>query len=435
MKIFDSYTNDFKQLKNKKITIYNCGPTVYNHTHIGNARPLITMDVLYRYLLSKNNEVHYVSNITDIDDKIINYALETNQSEEAVSTLFLNHYNDVKRALNALPNMNPRVSDYIDQMINYIDQLIKKGYAYEINGDYYFDTSKVKNYGQLSKRNLASDIAGKRILNNENKRNDQDFVLWKKTNKGIVFNAPFGVGRPGWHTECVCLINHLIGDSVDIHGGGNDLKFPHHENENAQNVAMHDKNLASVWMHFGLVEINDEKMSKSLNNFILTKDILTKYDFRVLRWFFMQTSYRSPIKYSEQIMEDLAREVKKMENTINLGKNALLFNNQLSSIPLIKKHHDFDQAMENDLDLVQGVDILRHHLKDVNKYIKDENYDELAITIGKIIYILELFGINFIDKHSSDVNRLLFSWKEKVDNKEYEEADKIRADLMAENIL
>ncbi|KEZ23932.1 cysteine--tRNA ligase [Ureaplasma diversum] len=435
MKLFDSYSNQLIDLNEELISIYNCGPTVYNHIHIGNARPLITMDVLHRFLKHQKKEVKYILNITDIDDKIINYALANNLKELEVSEFYFQAYLTVNQQLNILETIKPKVSDHMDQIIDYIDRLIKAGAGYFIEDDVYFDTSKIKNYGHLSKRDLDKDIAGLRIQQVEAKKSDNDFVLWKKTKQGITWNTPWGVGRPGWHSECSCLINHFIGEQVTIHGGGNDLKFPHHENENAQNNALYNKNLAKVWMHFGLVNINDEKMSKSLNNFVLVKDILNQFDYQTLRWFFYQTNYRQPIKYSIPIMEQNEQEIKKIATAIKNAKNALVFSNLFNQIQLVS-YTPFNEALADDLDLVKGVLYINELIKKINTLAKQkEKANELLLALNQLLYCLDVYGIEFTNNHSEENIKLLKEWKAKVDANDYSSADQLRLELQQKGVL
>lgn len=436
MKLYDSYTTKLVEIKEEDISIYNCGPTVYNHIHIGNARPLISMDVLYRYFKKHKKNVNYVLNITDIDDKIINKAIEENKFELDVSNYFLNEYQKIKESLNILEMTNPKVSDHIQDIINYIAVLVKNNSGYIVGDDVYFDTKSVSNYGELSKHNIEKDIAGIRIEVNENKRNPNDFILWKKTQKGITWDTPWGKGRPGWHSECSCLINKYLGKQVTIHGGGVDLKFPHHENENAQNNAIYNVNLAKVWMHFGLVNINNQKMSKSLNNFILVKDLLKQYDYKVLRWFFYQADYKQPLNFSDEILEQNIKNIKKIEKSITLSKNYLHFNDLLNKITTITKLDEVDQYFENDLDFVSVVDYVYKLIKKLNSLIKEEkNKYEVLDVISKLFYVLDILGIQFNNIHTKENLELLNKWKQEVENKNFTSADEIRNELILKGLM
>lgn len=297
IKLFDAKNDKKKELDNKsKITIYVCGPTVYNSPHIGNLRPLITFDVLYRLLLRQNYSVHYVHNITDIDDKIIQKAKELNISEENITKQYTKEYFTLMDEFHVLFPEIHKVSDEINNIISFIQKLIDNGYAYIDNGDVYFDVNKDKTYGEISHNNLKDLFLNVRIENEKNKKYPLDFVLWKKTNEGLNWKAPWSTGRPGWHTECVVMINKYLDKKITIHGGGIDLKFPHHENENAQNYGVNNCTLADIFSYVGHLTIENQKMSKSLGNVILAKDLINEYDVNSLRWFFYQTHYASLVR-------------------------------------------------------------------------------------------------------------------------------------------
>ena len=282
IKFYNSMSNTletFKPIKENEVSIYVCGPTVYNHAHIGNARPVIVFDVLTKFLRYIGYKVTHMSNFTDVDDKIINQAIKENCSEKEITDKYSKAYLDLLDNLNvSKPNITPRVTETMDQIIAFIKDLVDQGYAYEVNGNVYFRVSKIEDYGKLANINKEELEVGARIEENKEKENPMDFALWKNTDIGIKWDSPFGKGRPGWHTECVVMINdnypsHLI----DIHGGGNDLKFPHHVNEIAQSKALYNTDIANYWLHNAMVNIDGEKMSKSLNNFKLAKDLIEQY--------------------------------------------------------------------------------------------------------------------------------------------------------------
>ncbi len=284
MKIYNSYTGkteDFQTIHPNKVGMYVCGPTVYNYIHIGNARPVVFFDTVRRYFESKNFEVTYASNFTDVDDKIIQKALAENLPELQVSSFYIDAFlNDLKSLNCKVDYIKPKVTKYMNHIINYIQDLVDKGFAYEINGDVYFRVSKIKDYGKLSNRDIDDLISGSRVDVNTSKENPLDFTLWKKTTEGINFDSPFSMGRPGWHTECVAMIDDIFGEEIDIHGGGVDLKFPHPENEIAQAQAIHHHSFAKYWMHNGRLSFQNSKMSKSIGNVILVKDVLEKMALR-----------------------------------------------------------------------------------------------------------------------------------------------------------
>ena len=281
MKIYNSLTDkleEFKPIKEGKITMYVCGPTVYNYVHIGNMRPVITFDMVYHYFKYLGYEVTYASNFTDVNPKIIAAAKELKMTEREVADKFIDAYlEDLKNYNCSNIEARPRVINYMDDIFNFIAKLIDKGYAYVNDGDVYFRVSKIKDYGILSNQDINDLIAGSRIEIDEKKENPLDFALWRKTTDGEQFESPWSKGIPGWHTECVVMINKLFGEKIDIHAGGVDLKFPHHENEIAQSIALNDNYIANYWMHNGHININNEKMSKSLGNFVLARDFIKEH--------------------------------------------------------------------------------------------------------------------------------------------------------------
>ncbi len=430
MKLMNSSTKQLVDLNKKEINIYNCGPTVYNHIHIGNARPLVVFDVLYRFLLSQGVKVNYVLNITDIDDKIIKKALETNKPELEVSEYYFQEYSKIKSRLNTLEMINPKVSDNIDGIISFIGDLIDKDYAYNVNGDIYFDTSKVKEYGCVSNNNTEDLQIGNRIASVEDKRNPNDFILWKQTKEGIKWNTPWSLGRPGWHTECVYLINKYLGNKIDIHGGGMDLKFPHHENENAQNLAHNDCHLADIWLHIGMININNEKMSKSLNNFILVKDILDTYTYQALRWFFYQTSYSNPLNYSDEIMNNMQQEVNKIEKQLNQAKTNLILNSYNITENQTLLSSDFIDELNKNLNLTNATTVLLKVLKQLNQAIRAKEFDQANELYNIAKNELRVLGIEFEDKFNNETLKLISDYKDAVQQKDFSVADNIREKLI-----
>ncbi len=434
IKLYDSRTNQFIELNDPKISIYNCGPTVYNHIHIGNARPLVTFDVLVRLLKHQNKSYKYILNITDIDDKIINESEKQNMSELELSSYYMDQYLKIKEKLNTIPMINPKVSDNIDGIINYVDLLVQNGAAYIEDGDVYFDTSSTSTYGEISKRKTDELLNGARVEVDNKKHNPNDFVLWKKTNKGLKWNTKWSLGRPGWHSECSYLINKHIGKQVTIHGGGMDLKFPHHENENVQNHALYNCSLAKIWMHVGMININNEKMSKSLNNFILVKDILNKYSYQSLRWFFYQSGYSNPLNYSDEIMQQMEKEIRKFENAINLAKTTLILNNfEINQHQNIS--HKFEIALEDNLNLINAITELYKINKELNVAIKEKNNVLINNLLFIIINSLSILGIEFKNIHNDYNIQLLKSWQDCLENKDYENADKIREEIKLKGLL
>lgn len=436
VKLYNSQNKEYVEITEKDISIYNCGPTVYNHIHIGNARPLVTFDVLNRLFLHLNKNVKYVLNITDIDDKIISEAKKEGKSELELSNYYTQQYFHIKDALNILPMINPKVSDNIDGIIKYIETLIDKGSGYfDETGDVYFDVSKISTYGSVSNQNPQDLISGIRIKSDKNKKSPNDFVLWKKTNDGIQWDSKWFKGRPGWHTECSYLINNLIGKQVTIHGGGMDLKFPHHENENAQNLALFGCDLAKVWMHIGMININNEKMSKSLNNFILVKDILNKYSYQALRWFFYQSSYANPLNYNDEIMNQMEYEINKFKKSINLAKNYLIIENRNFEFDKLNVNKNVIDYLSDNLNLINSITEIYAINKKMNIAIRENNLEGVQSSLNELIGSLKIMGIEFENLHDNEAIDLIKKWYIEHKNRNYENADKFRDELIKKGIF
>lgn len=318
MKIFNSMNQkveEFKPLHENEVHMYVCGPTVYNYPHIGNARPIVVFDTLKRTFQAIGYNVKMVSNYTDVDDKIIKVAKECGVSEAEITEKFIDAYNHDRLSLHAaMPDAAPRVTETMDAIIAFIKLLVDKGHAYEMEGDVYFRVNSVESYGKLSNQQIEDLLVGARIDENSKKENPLDFTLWKKTEEGIKWDSPWSVGRPGWHTECVVMINQEFGGehTIDIHGGGMDLKFPHHENEIAQSRAAYDSPIANYWIHNGMVNIDGEKMSKSLGNVIWAKDMIAKIGGNVLRWVMLSAHYRAPLNINEEAIETAKKELNRV---------------------------------------------------------------------------------------------------------------------------
>ena len=314
MKLHNSYTNtveDFKPIEDNKVKMYVCGPTVYDYAHLGHARCYITWDVLYRYLKFKGYEVTYCRNVTDIDDKILKKAEQENKTPEEVSQYWYQQFENSMKALNTLkPDIEPFATKTIGEMISMIKNLIANGYAYEVNGDVYFRVKKFSKYGYLSKQPIDRLESGTRIEVGEMKEDPLDFALWKKDEK-FGYNSPWGIGRPGWHIECSAMSRKYLGKTIDIHAGGADLIFPHHENEIAQSECANGCKFVNYWLHNGFVTINREKMSKSLGNFLTVDDLLKKYDANTIRFFILTNHYRMPVEFSDEALESAKTGVKR----------------------------------------------------------------------------------------------------------------------------
>ncbi len=319
MKLYNTLTRtkeEFVPIEEGKVKMYVCGPTVYNYIHIGNARPFIIFDTLRRYLEYRGYDVTFVQNFTDVDDKIIKRGHEEQISPEEVANKYINEYFvdadglGIKRA-----SVHPRVTDNINEIIKFVKELEDKGYAYEVNGDVYFDTKKFEGYGKLSKQNQDDLEAGARIEVNSQKRHPMDFVLWKSKKEGEPgWQSPWGEGRPGWHIECSVMSNRYLGETIDIHAGGQDLAFPHHENEIAQSEARSGKPFSNYWVHNGYININNEKMSKSKGNFFTVRDISKSYDLEIVRFFMLSSHYRNPVNFSDELLSQSKSGLERLYN-------------------------------------------------------------------------------------------------------------------------
>ncbi|ATZ16860.1 cysteinyl-tRNA synthetase [Williamsoniiplasma luminosum] len=441
MKIYNSLTRNKSLLQQKAVTIYSCGPTVYNYIHIGNARPAILMDVLVRFLKSKNITVDYLQNITDIDDKIIAKAIEENKTEKEISKFYTKAYLDDLKSLNIfMPNKLEPISKHIDKMIIFINDLIEQGYAYNVDGDVYFAINKWKpEYGELSGRKPEELISGERVEIDLKKKNPLDFSLWKKTNVGKTWNSPFGEGRPGWHTECALLIeDYFNGKTIDIHSGGIDLKFPHHENERIQYLAHNQKELSCIWMHNGHLNLNDQKMSKSIGNVFLVKDFIKEYNANILRWIFLSTNYKQPLNLTDDLIEQAKKFFDKLEN---LRKKVILSKTIFERIEKsnIKNYvKDFEQAMDNDLNTSLVLSIIEELIKHINQLVNQKvHFDCIFTLFGQLKHILETLGftdlLNVEIKEADEIK--LKKWNQLILDKKFEQADVLRAKLEKKGLM
>lgn len=434
-KIINNINKEPITFNSKQITMYLCGPTVYNHVHIGNIRPIITFDVLNRLLLTLGYKVNFVHNITDIDDKIIKQAILEKKLETEISNFYYHQYLQILKQLNVdFKKIHIyKVTDNIDSIINYIDEIVKKDFAYESNGDIYFSIQKITNYGHLSNKTLDELLIGARVQVNSEKKNENDFVLWKKTKEGITWKSSWSNGRPGWHTECSCLINKYIGKQVDIHGGGIDLKFPHHENENAQNIAINNKELAKSWLHVGHLTIMEEKMSKSLNNFILAKDLLQQNDANSIRWFFYKTVYSNPINYSSELIKDASNEINSIINNLNVFKSYLYINKSFKLNN--KKYYDCLSNLIDNLNFPNHISLILQLLKEANLLLRNKQWKELNVLYNKIFFSLSILGIEMKNIHTKKNIELLLEWNKEKNKNNFKLSDKLREKLLIKKLI
>ncbi|WP_455036088.1 cysteine--tRNA ligase [Leptotrichia massiliensis] len=383
MKLYNTMTNkieEFKTIEENKVKMYVCGPTVYNYIHLGNARPIVVFDTLARYFEHKGMEVEFVQNFTDVDDKIINKSLEEGTSASEVSEKYIKYFFEDISRLNILESVKrPKVTENMAEIIEIIQKLIDNGFAYEKDGDVYFEVKKYKDYGKLSNQKIEELELGARIDVSEIKKNPVDFALWKKKKDGEPFwESPWGQGRPGWHIECSAMAKKYLGDTFDIHGGGQDLVFPHHENEIAQSKCAYHGNFANYWLHNGFIQINGDKMSKSLGNFFLLREILEKFSGNVVRLFILSTHYRKPINFSFENMEDtkkalqnIVKSMNKFENIVEKYKNEKIesVKNSEFSQKIDEFDKKFEEAMDEDMNTPQALATIFDQIRETNKFI------------------------------------------------------------------
>lgn len=413
MKVYNSLTGrkeEFIPLEEGKVKMYVCGPTVYNFFHIGNARPFVVFDTLRRYFIWRGYEVKYVQNFTDVDDKIINRAREEGITAPEVSEKYIKEYFEDAKALNVLPaDVHPKVSEHIDDIINFVQTLIDKGYAYEADGDVYYSPRKFEGYGKLSGQNIDDLESGARIAIGEVKHDPLDFALWKaqKEPDEIAWKSPWGMGRPGWHIECSTMARKHLGPTIDIHGGGQDLKFPHHENEIAQSEACNGVPFAKYWMHNGYITIDGVKMSKSLNNFFTVRDIRKLYSGDVIRFFLLSGHYRSPINFSDVLMEQakqgLNRIVTCVETLEHLEKNGTddFSEEDKAELKGLDKYRDmFIEAMDDDLNTADAISAIFEMVSDINVYVR--NGASKVFAKEGIAHIKELTDVLGVMQHTED---------------------------------
>ena len=442
MKIYNTKTlkkEEFKPITEGEVKMYVCGPTVYDNVHIGNVRPVVVFDTLRRTFEELGYKVKYVSNYTDVDDKIIRRSKELGISEKELTDEMIAAYNDIRHKLNAADlYKTPRVTETMDEIISFIDGLVDKGAAYEKDGDVYFRTSSVADYGSLSNQNLDDLQVGARIEENDLKESPLDFALWKKTEDGIKWPTRYSIGRPGWHTECVVMINKELGSLIDIHGGGKDLKFPHHENERAQSMAINNSELANYWVHSGMIDINGVKMSKSLGNFITAKDILSKVDPMVLRWFLLATQYRDDVNVSDEIIESSKAELTKIITAYKQACVKLEVNNIKVAGMNEDAYKRFMDAMADDLNTPNAYAVIFEIVKNINQLVrvKEINFEALGKEVNTLVRCMNVLGIVLPDMTMSlDDKKMYQEWMEAKSVKDFKKADELRAQLSQKGIL
>ena len=454
MKIYNTLTRqkeEFVPVHPGKVGMYVCGPTVYNYIHIGNARPMIIFDTVRRYFEYKGYEVNYVSNFTDVDDKIIKKANEEGVTATEIAERYIKECKQDMEALNIKPATHqPRATEEIGGMIKMIQTLIKKGHAYEVDGTVYFKTRSFKDYGKLSKKNIDDLEAGHReikVTGEEGKEDPLDFVLWKPKKEGeIAWDSPWGEGRPGWHIECSEMSKKYIGDTIDIHAGGEDLIFPHHENEIAQSEACNGEKFANYWMHNGFLNINNKKMSKSAGNFFTVREIGEKYPLQVIRFFMLSAHYRTPLNFSDTLVEsaktgldriltaiDLCREMAAKEETGSLSKEET---EHFANIEVLVKK--FEDAMEDDFNTADAVSAIFEIVRESNSTVKDFSADYSKKVLKVLEDLCSVLGIETTKEEEildEEIEKLIEERQAARKNKDFARADEIRDQLLEQGIV
>ncbi|CQR48544.1 Cysteine--tRNA ligase [Paraliobacillus sp. PM-2] len=438
----------FKPIEVGKVRMYVCGPTVYNYIHIGNARPAIVFDTVRRYLEYKGYQVDYVLNFTDVDDKLIKAAHQLDEEVEDVANRFIDAYRSDVQALGVKEaTYHPRVTESMEDIIDFIDALIAKGFAYESAGDVYFKTRSFKEYGKLSHQSIDDLRSGSRIQVGEKKEDPLDFTLWKKAKPGeIAWDSPWGEGRPGWHIECSAMAKKYLGETIDIHAGGQDLTFPHHENEIAQSEACNDQSFANYWIHNGYITIDNEKMSKSLGNFILAHDLIEKFDPQLIRFFMLSVHYRNPINFSEELLENAKNGLDRIKNayqnlehrkqaSLNLAEDA---DKWLDEITRFKTA--FLTEMDDDFNTANAIAVIFELTKEANVYIQqNQTSTEVMEAFQSLLKdLLQVLGIQIDGLEElvdEEINHLIEQREQARKNRDFQLADQIRDELKEKNII
>jgi cysteinyl-tRNA synthetase len=452
MKVYNTLTRqkeEFNSITPDEVKMYVCGPTVYNFFHIGNGRTFIVFDTIRRYFEYRGYKVDFIQNFTDIDDKMINKANDEGITVKELGDKYIKEYYQDADALKIeRATVNPRATEFIDDIIKFVQELIDAGFAYEIDGDVYYSTKKFEGYGKLIGQNLEDLQAGARISVDERKKDPMDFAVWKaqKANEP-GWESPWGVGRPGWHIECSCMAKKILGDTIDIHAGGMDLKFPHHENEIAQSEALTGKPFANYWMHAAFVNVDNKKMSKSLNNFFTAREILEEYDSDAIRFLMLSGHYRIQINFTKELLDSAKSSIERLYNCINNLEN---LKNEVSKKEMNKEEKSylnsldkyrekFIEKMDDDFNTADAISVLFDLTKDINNNVNInssielcEKAEALIRELGKPLGILQ----NQIKKDlESEIQELIDKRQEARKNKDFALSDKIRDDLKNRNIV
>jgi len=414
LQVYNTLTRKKEQFIPKEeghVRMYVCGPTTYNYIHLGNARPIVVFDTVRRYLEYLGYKVTYIQNFTDVDDKIIKRANEEGEKPLELAAKYINEYfKDADKLSVKRADVHPKVSEHMEEIIDFIKKLEQKGYAYEVDGDVYFAVRKFADYGKLSGRSIDDLLAGARVEVDQRKKDPLDFALWKKAKEGEpAWNSPWGEGRPGWHIECSAMSCKYLGEEFDIHGGGYDLVFPHHENEIAQTEALTGAPMARYWLHNGFITINQEKMSKSLSNFFLLREILEKFDPAVIRFYLLSTHYRSPLDFDDEKLQVAQKGLERLKNSYLQLVNGLkaaddLPNGNKLKTMAEKAREDFENAMNDDFNTALAIAALFDLAREVNTYLKETQLDKQTLFKAKEVFddLLGILGIAFSEKEVSN---------------------------------
>jgi cysteinyl-tRNA synthetase len=452
VKLYNSLTRkkeEFIPVTEGHVNMYNCGPTVYNYIHVGNARPLVVFDTLRRFFIYKGYNVKFVVNFTDIDDRMIDKANDEGTTVQKIAERYIEAFMEDAKGLNLYDyeTINPRATQFISQIVEFIEGLIEKGAAYNVDGNVYFNISSAKDYGKLSKKKLEDLISGARVDINEEKRNPMDFALWKKEKEGEPsWDSPWGKGRPGWHIECSVMAKTLLGETIDIHSGGEDLQFPHHENEIAQSETLNNKPFANYWLHNGMITVDNQKMSKSLGNFFTIKDVGKEYDLEVLRFFLLSAHYRSPMNFSREVMnqtqnalERLYNSKKNLEYLMDKVENREIDEDEKPLVDEINNYKDkFIESMEDDINTADAIAYLFEMVKLYNTHInEDSSKDFVKYAYNTMMDLAKILGIltRRDEILESEILELIEKRTEARKNKNYKLSDEIRDILKEKGII
>ena len=452
MRIYNTLTKqkeEFIPIIPGEVKMYVCGPTVYNFFHIGNGRTFIVFDTIRRYLEYRGYKVTFIQNFTDIDDKMINKANDEGVTVKELGDKYIKEYYEDADALQIeRATVNPRATEYIEDIIKFIEQLIEAGFAYDVDGDVYYSTKKFDNYGKLAGQNLDDLQAGARISVDERKKDPMDFAVWKSQKPGEpAWESPWGLGRPGWHIECSCMAKKLLGDTIDIHAGGMDLKFPHHENEIAQSEAVTGKPFAHYWIHSAFVNVDNKKMSKSLNNFFTAREILEEYDADTVRFLMLSGHYRIQINFTKELLDSAKASIERLYNCINNLENLkeevdkkIMDNDEQSYLKSLDKYRErFVEKMDDDFNTADAISVLFDLTKDINNNVNISSSTELCKEAEALIRELgNPLGIlqNQLKKDlETEIQELIDKRQQARKDKNFALSDKIRDDLKNRNIV